>query len=462
MEFMETNLRTTQVLANLTHSIRYEEIPKPVIAKVKELILDSIACMIGGTTREQGQKIIDLYVAMEGVPEVQIYGTREKMPLLNAVYVNSYLSTVLDFDDTYDGHPGSTVVPVALSIGEVKDIDGEEFLESVVAGYEMGIRVSNGIKPTPERTKKVRGINTWQIFCATAVASKLLNLTAEQTTHAYGHAAIHASVPSLRKWGFIDGRIQWLKNNFGWTSYGGVLSALLAQMGFIADTTILDGEEGFWIMASSDRCDYDAMREPLGTYYTLMVHTKPYPACRHIHPTLDAVSAILKQNSIDPQDIDKIEVHTFYEVVKDYSFLPSIPFDVCFSTPHLIALLMHKISPGPEWLDDRYLQDERILDMARKVQIVEWKEASETYPLVKRELMSRVKMIGKDGKVYDETVRIPEGDPRNPMSDQGLAQKFRSLVEPVLGTVRSEQLYRQVLKVELVESIRSIVNLMVP
>ena len=134
-------------------------------------------------------------------------GTRERVPLLNGIYVNSYLATVLDFDDTYDGHPGSTVVPVALSIGELNRVSGKTFLEAVVAGYETGIRVSNGIKPTAARTKQVRGINTWQIFCATAVASKLLGLNLHETTHALSHAAIHASVPSLRKWGFIDGRI---------------------------------------------------------------------------------------------------------------------------------------------------------------------------------------------------------------------------------------------------------------
>ena len=170
MEYMNSDLRTTQALANMTHSVTYKELPANVIAKAKELILDSIACIIGGTRLVQGKKIIELFASMKGVPEVQIFGTHEKIPLLNAVYVNSYLATVLDFDDTYDGHPGSTIVPVALSIAELKNVSGKAFIESVVGGYEIGIRISNGIKPTPERTHKVRGINTWQIFCATAVA----------------------------------------------------------------------------------------------------------------------------------------------------------------------------------------------------------------------------------------------------------------------------------------------------
>jgi len=454
--------RTTYVLADLTRSIRLNDIPQEVVRKAKELILDSMACILGGVNMEQGKKMLALYGSMGGVPEVSIYGTREKMPLLNAVSVNAYLSTVLDFDDTYDGHPGSTIVPVALSMGEHHDVSGRLFLESVLAGYEIGIRVSNGIKPTPERTKRVRGINTWQIFCAAATAAKLLGLDRDLTAHAYGHAALHAPVPTLRKWGFIDGKIQWLKNNFGWTSYGGVLSALLAQMGFLADTTIMDGEDGFWIMASSDRCNFEALREPLNTWYTLMVHTKPYTACRHIHPTLDAVSAILAEKKLSPEDVEAIEVWTFFEVVENYGFLPSIPFDVPFSAPFLISLLIHGIPTGTEWFNGTYLTQKSILETARKVTLREWEEASKAYPLVKRELMSRVEIKSKAGDLANRTIRVPKGDPRNPMSDVQLKQKFFTLAEPLIGKERCEDVYEKVMRIEDLESIRALTNLLVP
>lgn len=460
---MDKESRTTYFLADLTEKIRYENLPKEVVDKAKMLILDSIACIIGGTLPVQGKKIIDIYGAMKGVPEVGVYGTRQRIPMLNAVYVNSYLATTLDLDDTYDGHPGSTIVPVALSMGELNHISGKKLIESVVAGYEIGIRISNGIKPTPERTRKVRGINTWQIFCATAVAVKILGLDREQASHAYGHAAIHASVPSLRKWGFIDGKIQWLKNNFGYTSYGGVLSAILAQNDFIADTTIFDGEDGFWIMASSDRCNYDAIRTPMDNFYTLKVHTKPYPACRHIHPTLDAVSAIVREHHLLPKSIERVLVETFYEVVQDYTALPTLPFDVVFSAPYLVALVLHGIPPGPEWLSESRLKDEKLLETARKITFTEWDEASRLYPLVNRELMSKVTIIDKSGATYHETIRITKGDPRNPMTQQELFEKFRTLSGPVIVREKSEKICTLVSEaLEYLVSIRALTDLMVP
>lgn len=454
--------RTTQALAQITHEVRFERIPPEVLEKAKELILDSVACMLGGLGRVQGETVLRLFGGMGGKPQAHVYGTPKRLPLLNAVYVNAYLCSVLDFDDTYDGHPGATVVPVALSLAGVHDMNGKAFLEAVIAGYEIGIRVSNGIKPTPQRTAKVRGINTWQIFCAAAVACRVLGLSVEETACAYGHAAIHAPVPTLRKWGFRDGRIQWLKNNFGWTAYGGVLSALLAHNGFVADTTIFDGPSGFWIMASSDRCDYEALREPLGSYHTLKVHTKPYPACRHIHPTLDAVSILKSQHTFDPDAVARVDVETFYEVAENYAFLPTVPFDVSFSAPFLVALILNGHPPGTTWFQETLLSDPQLLETARKVHISEWEEASRAYPRRNRELMSRVRIALEDGRHLEAETRIPKGDPRRPIPPEELQRKWREIIVPVLGRKRWESVLETVENLERLDRLDRLTGLLVP
>jgi len=89
---MNGSSKTTYFLADLTQEVTYEALPHDVIKKAKELILDSVACMVGGVRLIQGEKIIDLFGSMKGVPEVQIYGSHERLPLLNAIYVNSYLA----------------------------------------------------------------------------------------------------------------------------------------------------------------------------------------------------------------------------------------------------------------------------------------------------------------------------------------------------------------------------------
>ena len=87
---LKDDTRTAFMLADLTCEVKYKTLPDGVIKKAKELIADSVACMVGGVKSIQGEKIIEVFASMKGVPEVQIYGSRERLPLLNAVYVNSY------------------------------------------------------------------------------------------------------------------------------------------------------------------------------------------------------------------------------------------------------------------------------------------------------------------------------------------------------------------------------------
>jgi 2-methylcitrate dehydratase PrpD len=240
-----------------------------------------------------------------------------------------------------------------------------------------------------------------------------------------------------------------------------VLSAQLAQLSFIGDLTIFDGEDGFWIMASSDQCDYPAITEPLSNnYYILKVHTKPYPACRHIHPTLDAVKAIAEKSSIPADGISQIDIHTFYEVVDNYTFYPTIPFDVSYSAPYLIALLILKVPVGTPWYDPELIGDERLKALAQKISFHEWQEASRVYPMVKRELMSKAVFFGKDNSQEEKEVRIPKGDPRNPMTDKDLTDKFISLASPVLGMKKAEEVKRIVSRLEELDNARRLTTLL--
>ncbi len=60
-----------------------------------------------------------------------------------------------------------------------------------------------------------------------------------------------------------SGRVAWLKNNFGWVSLGGVMSALLAQGGMPGNLDLLDNGD-FSRMCGSSRWDSDQLSDRLG------------------------------------------------------------------------------------------------------------------------------------------------------------------------------------------------------
>jgi len=78
---------------------------------------------------------------------------------------------VLDFDDTYIGHPGATIVAVALNVGEYLNSSGKELITAVGLAYELMIRIGLGLRSSKER-KYVHEYSSWQVFGAVIVAAR--------------------------------------------------------------------------------------------------------------------------------------------------------------------------------------------------------------------------------------------------------------------------------------------------
>jgi len=443
---------TADKLGRFSESIRFEVLSESAVHVAKRLILDCIGCMVGGSQLLQGKKMIDFFAAFSGVEESTVVHGQRKIPSIHAGYINSYLANLLDFDDTYFGHPGATVIPAALVLAERRHLSGKDVLTAVVAGYEIGIRIADAIKPSRPRLKKVMGLSTWQVFSSVAAAGKALGLNGKQTANAISLAALNSPVPSVRKLGLENREIHWMKNNYGWAAMGGMLAAMMAQQGFVGDPTVFDGPKGFWIMAGSDRFRPLAMKEgPIEKWAVERVSIKPYSACRHIHPTLDAVSALVRSEGFPVEAVRQIDVTTFFEVVENYSFFPNEPFTNPFSAPYLIAVSLLRVPTGPQWFEPKHLSDPRVKDLAGRVRFHRWPEADVLYGRVKRELISRVAIEIEGGRRFEKEVRLPKGDPRNPMTDEELRGKFSSLVEPVLGQSRTGEIYAEVFNLERVE-----------
>ncbi len=221
-------------LADLLSAIYLESVPQTAVSAAKNLIVDSFGCMLGGSTLSQGQIMTDFIADMAGVGKSTVAGYKKPMVSAQAAYLNAYMANLLDFDDTYFGHPGATIIPPSLALAEEFELSGCQFLEAVIAGYEVGLRVADAIKPSRPRLRKVMGLSTWQTLCAGAAATKALNLCNDDAVHALSLASLNAPVP-VRKLGLSEGRAHWLKNNYGWAVMGGMIAAMLARKGFIGD-----------------------------------------------------------------------------------------------------------------------------------------------------------------------------------------------------------------------------------
>jgi len=398
---------------------------------------------------------------MGGTPEARILGTGERIPCLHAIYVNAYLSNVLDFDDTFStwSHPGSTIVTPAFGVAEkIGGISGKQYLTAVVAGYEMSIRIGLATLPSPERYKQAFGMATHQIFGSATVAGKLLSLNPGEMATAYGFAGMSAPVAHCRKNG-LDGNerpFSWLKNNFGWAAMGGVLAVFLTQKGFAGPHKVLDGERGFWAMCGSDRCDFDAMVKELGkTFLIGETSFKPYASCRWTHSTIDATREIIGRENLDPRMVERISVRSFFELCRNMTLKhPSNIIDAQFSIPFLVAATIMGHSPH-EGLYEEALRDPEVFALSEKVSLEPDEESDRMY-LNEKLMPSKVTIRMKDGQEFEKRVDVPSGSPGNfqPLSEQ--LEKYELLVSRVLGAEKSMESLEKIMEIERISEVAQV------
>jgi 2-methylcitrate dehydratase len=106
--------------------------------------------------------------------------------------------------------------------------------------------------------------------------------------------------------------------------------------------------------------------------------------------------------------------------------------------------------------------DEKIMDPAiraqlHKVEVVADPEIEALFPELQRVI---VKIVTTDGRELTKQVDYPKGDPRNPLTDREVEEKFDSLAGPVLSADRANRVKRAVWELERLESISELMALL--
>jgi len=450
----------TKELAEYAAEKKFEDYPKEVIEKVKILILDSIGCMFGGCQTNLGKAIVKSIRAMGGSEESTLIGDGTRIPTIQAAFVNGTTANALDYDDTLFGlgHPGATTIPAALAIGEWKKASGKDVMNAVLIGYDVCDRIAKAIQPTYERLQNVWGVGTWQTFGAVAAAGKLLNFDLEKMLNAFGVAGTTAPLPNTQKWGWdlSERPIHWVKEPTGWPSWTGTTAAVLANNGFIGNRYVLDGDNGFWIMAGSDQCDWDEMTRGLGSEYEVdNIAIKPYSSCRWQHAALDCVKQLKQEHGLKPENIKSVTIHSFAWVCTHEIYGPADMVDAQFAIPYTATMVLMGAQPGPAWYSEENLKSEEILNLSKKVKVKLDQGIDKKY-FEKDEISSRVEITTENGETFEKSVDIPTGDPRNPLSNQEIEDKFRN---QALYVLKDDQVGEVIEKIHDLENIDDISKL---
>ncbi len=459
------NRWVTREVVDYAFQSDFADHPVEVIDKVKMLLIDNIGCCLGGSRSAIGTSILKPFKAMGGSEESTLIGGNMKVPAIQAALVNGTNANALDFDDTYlsdaIGHPGSSTIPVALAVGEWRNCSGKDIINAIITAYEVGNRIGLAIQPSKKRQARVWGFGTWQTFCSVIAAAKSMDLNFDQFINAFGVAGATAPLPCTQKWGWdlAERPIHWVKEPTGWPCWTGTLAAVLAENGFIGNRYILDGENGFWIMAGSDQCDYEKMTTGLGTYYTVLndMSFKPYSCCRWQHSALDCINLIKDKHPLNTEDIKEINIYSFSWVKTQEVYEMQSAVDAQFSIPYSAALVIKGYKPGPGWYLKERQNDAYITNLAAKVKVFMDPELERVYK-EEGEQTARVEIITGNGEFYSEFVKVPSGDPRNPLSEIDIEEKFREQASFVLDDNKTDEVLKMIKDFEKLDQVEELMR----
>ncbi len=425
-------------IAKFALNLRYEDLPTEVVDTVKRYLFDSIGCAFGGFKTKDVKIVREIYDDMGGKPEATIIGAGNRLPAANATFLNSLMVRALDYNDIYwkedPSHP-SDLIPAALAMGERQGKSSKDVIVAIVLAYEFEQRMCEFAIPGIRERKWHHATLTQ--FVSPIVAGKLLDLTEDQLVSAIGISGTHNFTPGAP----TAGRLTMMKNTVDpMAVQSGVMAALMAQKGFSGTEAILEGKEGLMDVFGPD-WDEDILVGGLGdSYRILQCSMKAFPTEALTHSHITAALKVVIDNDILPEDIEEIKVTTIARAVDilfdPEKYKPDSRETADHSLPYCIAAAIVDRKITTAQFNEERIFDPKIREVLPKIKGEASTEFEKMFP---EKQPSKVVITLKDGSEYSAQVDYPKGDPREPMTDKELQDKFTALADGVLIPARQEE-----------------------
>jgi 2-methylcitrate dehydratase PrpD len=401
-------------LAHLTSQIGSKPVSEEACSLIRQHILDAVAAAFIGCRKETFVNLCNLAPKLEKGSVWPGSGPQRIAPL-DAAMVWAFAVNASVFEDgSREGacHPGAVVMPIIIALstgGSWEQID-----RATMAGYDVMVRMARGGNPA----FTAKGFHPTSItapFGAAAAASLLLGHDLLKTEHALSLAAMGSS--GLMS-SFRAGDSQPLQ--VAWAVRCGLAAALMAGEGQAGYPRII--EEGFYPAYLGHAPD-PPLDHPLEQEYAIFgSYLKPYPGCRHLHPSIDAFSKILDGNQVRPEKIEKVHVGTYKAAVVTEIHTLNSRGDAYFNIPYALGAKALLGKNDYDAFSERHFKNARLLALMKKVRVDVDPDVDKRYP---KQRGATVEVLTQDGKTYRSKVSCPLGEPENPLPLSVTLEKFR-------------------------------------
>ena len=445
-------------LSDYGTSLKYADLPSDVVHLAKRFIIDTIGCALGGYDSEPSK--VARAVAGEVTPAhpVTVMGSGQSSSLDLAVFANGVMIRFLDFNDGYtsqeSGHPSDSIA-AALSATEAAGGSGKRLLVSTVLAYEAFCRICDtvDIKPRGFDHVTVGGI------ASVLAAARAMKLSKEQTFQALNLGiASNVALYQTR----IGDVSMWKGCAYANASRNAVFSVQLARAGLTGPSPIFEGDGGYFKAVSGEPF---ALKEMGGKDHPFKINEcsiKRFPLGQYSQTVAQAALEVRELYG-QPEEIAQVNISTLQTAVNIMAgdpekWTPKNRETADHSMPYTAAVALMFGTVETSHFDDEFLKNPDLLELVSKVNVSVSNEANARAP---EAMLCDFEVVTKSGDKHSVQVAYHKGHYKNPLTDNEVDTKFRSLAQEHLPAQRADVLLDRLWHLEDVQNVGDLIRLTV-
>ena len=449
----------TAKMARWAAGLEYKHLSQDAVYQAKRFLLDSVSCALGGYQQHDVKIALEILDEIAGRGPATVIGTGNKLDVVSASLANALMIRCMDYNDIYwkqdPSHP-SDIFPAALACCERAKSDGKELIVGLVLGHEFEMRFCEAAFPGIRE----RGWHhaTLTAFVSPIVAGRAVHLDWEQIQHAIGiSASRHATLGAV-----TAGKLTMMKNTVDpMATQSGVLAALMAEKGYTGPEHVVDGKEGLTHCFGPD-WKLELLTDGLGESWRItQCGMKAFPTEALTHTPISATLDLVKQNDLRPDEVQQVQIRSLAraaDILSDPSkYDPRSKETADHSLPYVIAAALVDRQVTPAQFTMEKIMDPTIRAQLKKIEVVADPEIEKVFPALQRVI---VNITTKEGRTFTRQLDYPKGDPRNPLTDTEIEEKFAALAEGVLSKRAQEKLKDAIWNLEKIGSVNKLMDMM--
>jgi len=445
--------------AGFALGLSFDKLTPDAVDAAKRFLYDSLGCALGANRHTDVDIAREVVLTLGGNAHATLIGDGRRVPVTSAAFLNGLMVRAMDYNDIYwkadPTHP-SDLISGPLAAAEWKGRSGAELLTAIVLAYELEMRMAEfGLPGIRERGWHHATLTQ---YVSPIAAGMLMGLDEEQMVNAVGISGSHGCTLGS----VTAGKLTMMKNTVEpFAVADGVMAALLALGGYSGPEPVLEGKEGLFHCLGSD-WQPEILTEGLGESFRIpQCGMKAFPTEALTHTPISAFLTLIREHGIAHEQIAEVRIGTIAraaDILSDPSkYRPDSKETADHSLPFCIAAAAVDGAVTPACFKQERLHDERIFSVIDKIKVYPDDEFEQAFPAKQ---CTRVEITTVGGGKFEKRMDYPKGDAREPMTEQDLDTKFRSLASACMTDARMDEIKHAVFSLDTAPDLKELMLLL--